>query len=231
MKANITFAVIFIILVVTFAMTLIKPTEDVVVMLHNAAAELRTAALVLHIIFIAVVVFGIAFRKARNFLFAAFIALISLTAVIAGIMYRLIPNVIVFGLILILTVVAYMRGKLKWDLASTNMCPWFIGLLALVFGFWYLHWVEEPVMLNALLFSPLGLVNCPTLLTISGFLILSARPRSLALESTVAFSTLYFGFYGVLKVAAYVDVVMILSALYMIFRIGTYFPKEEVAEL
>jgi hypothetical protein len=197
-------------------------------MLQNAATELRMAALVMHSIFIAVFISGIVLPKARDFLFTAFIALISLTAVIAGFMYRLIPNIIVFGLILILIAVAYMRGRLRWNLASTNICPWFIGLLALVFGFWYLHWVEEPIMLNALLFSPLGLVNCPTLLTISGFLIISSRPRSLALESTVAFSTLYFGFYGVLRVAAYVDAIMILCALYMIFRIGTYFPKEEV---
>jgi hypothetical protein len=83
-----------------------------------------------------------------------------------------------------------------------------------------LHWVEAPVWLNGLIFSTLGAVNCPTMLTVCGFLCLSEEPRSALLEATVALATLYFGFFGLFRLGAYIDVVLIICALFLIVRLS-----------
>ena len=102
----------------------------------------------------------------------------------------------------------------------------FFGIIGMVFGFWYLHWVESPIWLNALYNSPLGVVNCPTMVTICGFLCLTEKPRSVMLETTVALITLYFGFFGVFRLGAYIDIMLIICALFLILRLGSYLVPE-----
>jgi hypothetical protein len=98
----------------------------------------------------------------------------------------------------------------------------------LIFGFWYLHWVESPVWLNALLYSPMGVINCPTMLTICGFLCLTQEPRSVVLETVVALTTLYFGFFGLFRLGALIDAAQIVCALFLIMRSGPSLTHEWV---
>jgi hypothetical protein len=128
-----------------------------------------------------------------------------------------------FGLI----INAYLRKQLNFELKNQKPVNLAFGIIGIVFGFWYLHWVDSPVCLNALLYSPLGAINCPTMVTICGFLCLTAKPRSVVLEATVALITLYFGFFGIFRLGAYVDIVLIVCALFMILRLGSYLDFKE----
>jgi hypothetical protein len=64
------------------------------------------------------------------------------------------------------------------------------------------------------------------MVTICGFLCLSRKPRSVILEAAVALITLYFGFFGVFRLGAYVDVALIICALFLIVRLGSYLTCE-----
>jgi hypothetical protein len=64
------------------------------------------------------------------------------------------------------------------------------------------------------------------MLVVTGFLCLNNKPRSVMLEATVALTTLYFGFFGVFLLGAYVDVVMIICALFLIVRLGSFLSYE-----
>jgi hypothetical protein len=116
---------------------------------------------------------------------------------------------------------------LDFDFRGIAPINLFFGILGLVFGSWYLHWVESPLWLNALFHSPLGAVNCPTMVTICGFLCLSQKSRSSLLEASVALITLYFGFFGLFRLGAYVDIVLIVCALFLIVRLSSYLAYEE----
>jgi hypothetical protein len=126
----------------------------------------------------------------------------------------------------VLIVQAYVANNLSFPLKGMRSLDLIFGTGALVFGFWYLHWVEHPIWINALVYSPLGVVNCPTMLTVCGFLCLSQQPRSPFLEGTVALITLYFGFFGLFRLGAYVDVVLILCALFLLARLTSSMTRD-----
>ena len=45
------------------------------------------------------------------------------------------------------------------------------------------------------------------------------------LEATVGLMTLYFGFFGIFRLGAYVDVALVLCALFLIVRLGSRVPQ------
>ncbi|MFC1883468.1 hypothetical protein ACFL2O_01745 [Thermodesulfobacteriota bacterium] len=222
MKNKVIWSVLGFVLLLVFIITFMRTPEEIANLLTEVSGEVRNFSAFVHLAFLAVIIFGLIFKKARNHLFSFFIAFLSLSATVIAVRYAILPNIIIFAVFFILIVHAYIKKKLNFDFSSNKIINSLFGITAMVFGFWYLHWVEDPVWLNALLYSPLGVVNCPTMLTVTGFLCLSEKPRSVMLEATVALTTLYFGFFGVFRLGAYVDVTMIICALFLILRLGSY---------
>jgi hypothetical protein len=226
MRFDFKTVIVGLLLLLAFILSFLKSPQEIQTSLFSAAMSTKTFSLVVHIIFALILTFGLIFRGARNILFFIFLAIVSLSATAAAIVFKLIPNIIVFGLLFILIIRAFLIGKLNFDLQNLPVADAFFGILALVFGFWYFHWVEQPILLTALIFSPMGMLNCPTLLAMIGFLILSSKPHSDLLEAAVAISTIFFGFFGLMRLNAYIDVVLIITSLYLIYRLGTYSHEE-----
>ena len=206
------------VLLAIFGLTLMKPPEAIMKMLEGVSGDVRGYSIFIHFLFLVVVTLGLLVKKSRNTLFFLIIAFLSLSASIISIKYAIVPNIIAFTMFFGLILYAYYTKNLNFfteNIAPVNLL---FGILGLVFGFWYLHWIESPIWLNALLYSPLGAVNCPTMVTICGFLCLSQEPRSALLETAVGLTTLYFGFFGVFRLGAYVDVVLIICASYLLVR-------------
>jgi hypothetical protein len=221
MKNYIKWIVLGVLLLAIFVLTFMKTPEAIRSMLENISREVRSFSAFVHIFFLVIVALGLLVNKIRNSLFSLFIAFLSLSATIISVKYMIAPNIIIFALFFLLIIHAYLTRHLNFDLKNLAPANLFFGILGLVFGFWYLHWVESPVWLNALLYSPLGAVNCPTMVTICGFLCLSKEPRSALLEAAVGLITLYFGFFGIFRLGAYVDVALIICALFLIMRLGS----------
>ena len=228
MKAMIQWTIWGVLLAIIFSMTLFfRSPEEIYDHLLKVVDQTRPFSVVAHILFLTVFVVGLVLKKIRTVLFTFFIALISLSALVVAVAYMILPNIIIFAMFLGFIVHAYLKKKLNFELkniAGTNV---FFGIVGLVFGFWYLHWVESPIWLNALLYSPLGIVNCPTMVTVCAFLCLTKKPRSVFLEATVAGITLYFGFFGLFLLKAYVDVVLIACAMFLLLRLGSYLTFED----
>jgi hypothetical protein len=203
-----------------WAMTFVRPPAAIFAWLQQVAADVQTWSLVLHLVMLVVLVMGLVIRPLRNHLLAGFMVLITGSATVISIIYGLVPNVIVFGLVCLLTGQAWATGRLNFDPLSRRPLPVLFGLVGLIFGFWYLHWVPGPIALTALYHSPLGVLNCPTLVTVCGLLCLTTKPRSHLLEAVTASSTLFFGFYGIMRLGAWVDVTLILCAAFLILRLG-----------
>ena len=231
MKAMIQWTIWGVLLAIIFSMTLFfRSPEEIYDHLLKVVDQTRPFSVVAHILFLTVFVVGLVLKKIRTVLFTFFIALISLSALVVAVAYMILPNIIIFAMFLGLIIHAYLKKKLNFELkniAGTNV---FFGIVGLVFGFWYLHWVESPLWLNALLYSPLGIVNCPTMVTVCAFLCLTKKPRSVFLEATVAGTTLYFGFFGIFLLKAYVDVVLIACAMFLLLRLGSYLTFENTAQ-
>ena len=207
------------VLVIAFAMTLMRSPQEISGMLAVVVGDLAMYSLFTHAVFLAVLAAGLLLPGARVRLFGGFLGLLAASAAGVALYYLVLPNILVFGLYFVLILNGLWRGGLGWDLGKTNAADRLFGLLGLIFGFWYLHWVQSPLMLNALLFSPLGVVNCPTMLTISGFLCLaSRRPALLELVSGVV--CVYFGLFGIFLLGAYVDVALAACGAYQLARLA-----------
>jgi hypothetical protein len=226
MKNYMKWGVLGLLLLAIFGLTFMKTPEDITLMLENISKEVRIFSAFVHIIFLLVIGLGLLVKQIRNSLFSLFMAFLSLSATIVSVKYLIAPNIIIFALFFVLIIHAYLTKSLNFALKNIAPINLFFGILGLVFGFWYLHWVESPVWWNALLYSPLGAVNCPTMVTLCGFLCLSQKPRSALLEAAVALITLYFGFFGIFRLGAYVDVALIICALFLIMRLGSQLTYE-----
>ncbi|MFH0786717.1 MAG: hypothetical protein V2B13_03775 [Pseudomonadota bacterium] len=222
MKGKSTWIVLGILLLAIFVLTFLKTPGAIKYMLENVSRETKNYSAFVHLLFLVVIGLGLFGEKIRNGLFSLFIAFLSLSATIIAVKYVIAPNVIIFGMFFVLIIHAYLTKKLNFDLKNIGSINLLFGILGLTFGFWYLHWVENPVWLNAFIYSPLGVVNCPTMVTICGFLCLSQKPRSTLLEATVGLVTLFFGFFGLFRLRAYVDVALILCGLFLIVRLSSY---------
>jgi hypothetical protein len=228
MKTRLAWMVLALILLSIFALTFMKSAEAITVMLQQVSRDVKNYSALVHILFLVVMSLGLFVTKIRDTLFSFFIAFLSLSATIISVKYVIVPNIILFAMFFVLIIHAYLTKKLNFHLKGTGPVTLLFGIGGLVFGFWYLHWVQSPAWLNALLYSPLGAVNCPTMVMICGFLCLSREPRSPLLEAAVALTTLYFGFFGLLRLGAYVDVALILCALFLIVRLASYLTREMV---
>jgi hypothetical protein len=209
----------------SFVLTFMKAPGAITSMLETVARETRTYAAFVHLLLLAVLGLGLLVGRLRNVLFSLFIAFLSLSAMVVAVVYAIAPNVIIFGMFFVLIVRAWLDRKLNFDLGNAPPIDLLFGVLGLVFGFWYLHWVESPVWLNALFSSPLGIVNCPTMVAVCGFLCLTRKPRAALLEATVGIVTLYFGFFGIFRLGTYVDVTLVLCALFLIVRLIASLPR------
>jgi len=207
------------VLVIAFAMTLMRPPQAISRMLAVVAGDLAMYSLFMHAAFLAALAAGLLLPGARVRLFGGFLGFLAASAAGVALYYFILPNILLFGLYFALILHGLWRGGLSWDLGKINAADRLFGLLGLIFGFWYLHWVQSPLMLNALLFSPLGVVNCPTMLTISGFLCLaSQRPSMLELVSGVV--CVYFGLFGIFRLGAYVDMALLTCGAYQLARLA-----------
>jgi hypothetical protein len=225
MKNGASWIVLGLLSLAVFVLTFVRTPAEITGMLETVSRDTRSYSTFMHLLFLAVIGLGLAVKSMRNTLFSFFIAYLSLSAAVVAVMYEIVPNVIVFGTFCVLILHAWFSKSLSFDFEHIAPVSMLFGALGLIFGFWYLHWVESPVWLNALVSSPLGVVNCPTMAAVCGFLCLSRKPRSTMLEATVALMTLYFGFFGIFRLGAYVDVALVVCALFLIMRLGARVPQ------
>ena len=229
MKNLINQVIVGLLLVVIFGMTLfIKSPEEIASMLLNITNQLKLFSVIIHIMFLAIMAAGLIYKKFRNVLFFTFIAFLSISATIIGVMYLLLPNIIIFGMFFVLILNAYRNKKLNFDLEKLKPVSIFFGIIGMIGGFWYLHWVENPIWLNALFYSPLGSINCPTMLAVCAFLCLTVKPRSRILENVVGLITLFFGFFGIFRLGAYIDIVLVACSLFLLLRSRSFMAYEDI---
>ena len=220
MKKTLDYIIPGLVVLAVVLLSMMRSPEKIAEMLAGISSDLTIFSVFSHVLFLIVIATGLLVKKYRNLGFFSFIAFLSLSAAVISTYYMALTNIIAFGTILVLILYAWHNRELNFEFDEITPLTKFFGVLALVFGFWYLHWVESPVWLNALLYSPLGSVNCPTLITICGFLCLTAKPRWVMLDLVVALFTLFFAVYGILFLGAWVDIALILCALFLLCRVA-----------
>lgn len=183
--------------------------------------DFKGLSLVNHLLLILIISGGVFWKKGRNILFALFMIHLSIGVFISAFKHNIPSNYLYFPVVAGLIGYAAKTQKIRFDFNTISLQDKIIGSIALLGGFWYLALVESPVWFNAMIYSPVGVVNCPTMLVLCGFLILNSehKNRSQFLEYFVIFGALFFGGLGLLTMYVYYDIILVAVALYMTWRL------------
>lgn len=93
-----------------------------------------------------------------------------------------------------------------------------IGILMIVFGLIYPHFVQEGSFVRYLYASPVGLIPCPTLSLLIGFLLVYNGFGSQSATLTFVIFGLFYGIFGVLKLGVYLDLFLVFGSLSLLVR-------------
>ena len=217
-KSILAWSLLGLVFVLIVIMTFMRTPEQITSTLTTISSQLKYYFLAMHIGILLLLVTGFFWRRYRDQIFFAIMLILALSSTVVSSVYVVLPNILFFGSITVVVVIAFVSKKLTFDLKNAKILDWIFAGIGFIFGFWYLHWVEAPIALNALLYSPLGGVNCPTLVMLTAVLILAKEPKSIKLAIFVGALTTYFGFFGIILMGAHVDVVLILCGSYLIIR-------------
>jgi len=138
-------------------------------------------------------------------------------------------NAIMFALAALIFGIIYLKFKpvqtgMKWDLVSVA------GLVMVLFGFVYPHFLENADFLKYLYASPLGLIPCPSLSVFIGITLLFHGFHSKKWMLSAALIGLFYGIFGVLRLKVYLDVGLIAGALLLLFY-GLTVNRSKVSEI
>ena len=88
-----------------------------------------------------------------------------------------------------------------------------VGALLVAFGAFYPHFLHHGTPLAYVYAAPTGVVPCPSLSLVIGFALLADGLGSRAWSLTAAALGLFYGIFGVARLAVYLDIPLVLGAL------------------
>lgn len=97
-------------------------------------------------------------------------------------------------------------------IAVSEMMFTLSGIIMLIFGLAYPHFLETNNILGYLYASPFGLIPCPTLSAVIGFMLVYRGFGSKYAMLVMIVSGLFYGVFGVFKLGVYIDIVLIFGA-------------------
>ncbi len=86
-----------------------------------------------------------------------------------------------------------------------------MGIVMIVFGLVYPHFISEGSFFRYLYASPVGLIPCPTLSLLIGFLLLYNGFGSRSVTLTFVIFGLFYRIFGVMKLGVYLDIFLVVG--------------------
>jgi hypothetical protein len=93
-----------------------------------------------------------------------------------------------------------------------------IGIIMIAFGFAYPHFLKATSLFEYLYASPFGLVPCPTLSAVIGFILLFNALYSPAISLTLIIFGLFYGLFGVFKLGVTIDLFLLMGSITLLLK-------------
>ncbi len=97
------------------------------------------------------------------------------------------------------------------------------GVLMILFGWVYPHFLEDGTWLNYLYAAPMGLIPCPTLSFTIGFAMLAHGFSSRVWSIALVIIGVFYSIFGALRLGVHIDFVLLAGALLLLIQ--TFTPK------
>jgi hypothetical protein len=204
--------------------------EQILNGLALAAGKYTMISVFWHIVLLIILILLFSGRKFNRKIIAAGMAILLLSVGIVAVLVSNPFNAIMFALAALIFGIIYLKFKpvhigLTWDLVSVA------GLVMVLFGFVYPHFLDGAPFYKYIYASPLGLIPCPTLSAFIGITLMLNGFNSRKWMLVTALFGLFYGIFGVLRLKVYLDVVLIAGALFLlVYAFAGKQTKEPVKE-
>ncbi|HNY15471.1 MAG TPA: hypothetical protein PKI12_08010 [Bacteroidales bacterium] len=185
--------------------------------LQKIVNDYSIIAIIWHILFYALVVALIAKWLPSNRFLALLFCLPVLSVAVMAFMTGNPFNGILFSLLTLLLFIFGLRATVQ-PLQVSQIIFMVIGILMIVFGLFYPHFTQGDSFMKYFYASPAGLIPCPTLSIIIGFLLLYNGLGSQAITLLVVIYGLFYGLFGTLRLAVYPDIFLIFGSVSLLVK-------------
>jgi len=198
-------------------------TEQILQGLTFAAHRFEFLAIFWHIVFLLLLVMIAAGRKPNDRAIAMILVLPLTTVALVAFRTQNPFNGIVFALASLLMYflgwqVPATRRKIKWDFYSI------FGVLMILFGWIYPHFLPDPGWLRYLYATPLGVVPCPTFSLVIGFTLLFHGFGSKAWMLALGIFGLFYAVVGIFRLGVLLDTGLLAGVMVLLVH-GIRFKK------
>lgn len=185
--------------------------EEILSGLSAIASDWRLLAVLWHgyfLILVLTLVYGVRpTRRVAGFFLALPVASVSVLAWLNGNPF----NGASFALItVVLVAIATRWSRLRVKVAPIQLAV--PGVLLVLFGWIYPHFVEDARPFEYLYAAPTGLIPCPTLSIVIGFTLVLGGLGSRSWCLVLAAAGLFYGVFGAVRLGVRIDMVLILGA-------------------
>lgn len=187
-------------------------TEEILNGLQKIVSDYSTIAIIWHIIFYALITALIFKLLPTNRVFGLLICLPILSVAVLAFLSGNPFNGILFSILTVL-IIMFGFGSSSQPINLSQLPFMVIGILMIVFGLVYPHFINPDSFLKYLYASPVGLIPCPTLSILIGFLLLYNGFGSQSLTLAFIVFGLFYGIFGVLKLGVYLDIFLVFGTI------------------
>lgn len=168
-------------------------------------------AILWHIIFAVVIVLLIAgWRPSRRFAATALPVSLLSVSIFAWIHNNFFNGIVFLLFAALLAIIGLRLPKERVD-SAPFWCVG-IGILMVIFGWIYPHFLESGSWLKYLYAAPTGLIPCPTLSITIGFALLANGVSSRVWSLLLAVIGLFYGLFGAFRLDVHIDIGLFIGA-------------------
>jgi len=191
--------------------------EEIVNGLQAIVNDYSIFAIVWHAVFYALLIALIARWAPSNRLLGLFLGLPLISVAVFAWLSGNPFNGTAFSVMAILVI--FFGWRASGQPIQVSQLPFMVlGIAMVVFGLVYPHFVSGDSFLKYLYASPVGLIPCPTLSILIGFLLLYNGFGSQSMVMTLVVFGLFYGIFGVFRLGVRLDFFLILGSLALLVK-------------
>jgi hypothetical protein len=191
--------------------------EEILSGLQKIVNDYSTIAIIWHIIFYALIASLIFIWLPSYKLFGLLICVPILSVAVLAFLSGNPFNGILFSLLTVLLIIFGLRASSQRVQTSQTIFM-VIGILMIIFGLVYPHFIKPDSLLKYLYASPVGLIPCPTLSIVIGFLLLYNGLGSQSITLTLVIFGLFYGIFGVMKLGVFLDIFLVFGTIALLVK-------------
>ncbi|MFO7669843.1 MAG: hypothetical protein R6W31_09315 [Bacteroidales bacterium] len=192
-------------------------SEEILNGLQRIVNDYSTVAIIWHLVVYALIAALIVKWLPSNRMLGMLICIPVLSVAIIAFMSGNPFNGMLFSILAVLAFIFGLKASGQ-PVQTSHITFMVIGIVMIVFGLVYPHFLNTDSVIKYLYASPVGLIPCPTLSLLIGFLLLYSGFGSQPVSLTFVIFGLFYGVFGVLKLGVYLDIFLVFGSISLLIQ-------------